>query len=237
MKDKKEWTRGPAGRALSRSPITVLRASPAAKGGREIFNVATLERIAEQMAGASGERPLVGRLKYLRRMNFPTQVIKGRGKKAVLGLDDVMQILFALELIHAGTSPTRAMRIMRTDWTIVKKAIAYGWSRANDIGNPERPHKSLVFAPSVLTELGGDDRADEPLHEVVGVHTFEDLAQMEDRGDAPIRMLIISTHAFALALRGLEEVVLGVPTKNFVEEMHMFCAEAFGSTKPLKWNV
>lgn len=237
MKNKNEWVEGPTRRALSRPAITVLGATSAGKGGRKIFNLATIERIAERLAGTSGERPLLGRLKYLRGMDFPAPAAKGRGTKALLGLDETVQTLFVLELMHAGTAPTRAIRIMRTNWANVKAAIAYGWSRANNIGNSDRPYKALVLAPSVLTELGGDDRGEEALHEVVGILSFEELSELQGRGDAPKRMLVLNTQAFAEAFAGLDEAVLGVPAKKFAEEMRMFCAEAFGSTKPLLWDV
>lgn len=93
MKEKKEWAQGPSRRALSRPAITAHGPSSKAKGGREIFNLATIERVAERMAGASGERPLVGRLRYLRSMEFPSPTLKGRGTKAVLGLDEMVPTL------------------------------------------------------------------------------------------------------------------------------------------------
>lgn len=237
MKDEKKWAHGPAERALSRSAITVLRSPPATKGVREIFNVATIERVAERLFATDGSRPLVGRLKYLRGMGFPSPVAKGRGTRAVLGLDEMVQTLFALQLIHAGVAPTRAIRTLRTDWATVKSAIGYGWSRANGIGNPERPYRSLVIAPLVLTELGGDERADEPLNEVLGIRSFDELTEMQSRGEAPVQMLIIDTQAFAIGLAGIEESILGVSAEKFAEEMRMFCGEAFGSDKPTKWDV
>lgn len=132
---------------------------------------------------------------------------------------------------------TRAIRMMRTDWAKVKAAVAYGWSRANNIGDPDRPYKALVFAPSVLSDLGNEDRADEPLHEVIGIRTFDELAKMHSGGNAPRRMLIIDAQAFAVSLTDIEESVLGVSKEKFVEEMRMFCVEIFGSAKPLRWNV
>jgi hypothetical protein len=237
MEDKKIWAKGPHARALSRPAIAVLRANPAAKGGREIFNLATIERVAERLFGIAGERPLIGRLRYLRTMDFPGPAPRGRGQKAILGLDEMMQTLFALELMHAGTSATRAIRMVRTDWTTMKAAIAYGWSRENGIGDPERPYCALVFTPSVLDDLGTDDRADEPLHELVGNLTMDKLSQLQMQENPPRRLLIINAQAFALALTSVEEAVLGVSTENFAREMRMFSAEAFGSTKPLKWKV
>ncbi len=237
MTDGNSWPAGPARATLSPPGIAVLRVTRNAEGGREIFNVATIERAAERLAEASGERPLVGRLKYLRGMNFPSPVAKGRGSKAVLGLDDLVQTLFALELMHAGMAPTRAIRVLRTDWTMAKVAIAYGWSRANGIGPAKRPLRTLMLAPSVLSELGSDDRADEPLREAVGVLSATELSKLQTRGDAPRRLLMIDTQAFAVALTQLGETVLGVTDDKFASEMRMFCAEAFGTEETAKWDA
>ena len=237
MTEEKNWPAGPARAMLSPPGIAVLRVSRTAEGGREIFNVATIERAAERLAEANGERPLVGRLKYLRGMDFPSPVAKGRGSKAVLGLDDLVQTLFALELMHAGMAPTRAIRVLRTDWTMAKGAIAYGWSRANGVGPAKRPLRTLMLAPSVLSELGTDDRADEPLREAIGVLSNTELAKLQARGAAPRRLLMIDTQAFAVALTELGETVLGVTDDRFAAEMRLFCAEAFGTEDMTKWDA
>lgn len=193
---------------------------------RHIFNIATVERAAQQMANAVGERPLLGRLKYLRNMNFPLPASKGRGSKANLGIDDFLQILFALELINAGMSPTRAIRVMRTDWKTVKRAIAYGWSRASDLGDSTLPHRYLVLAPCVLSELGNDDRAEEPLHEIVGILSRDELSEQEDAGTAPRRILLINTQAFAKSLMGLDESMIGASKSELFNEIQKFSKEA-----------
>lgn len=235
MVDNKTWADNPSRPALSRRAIAVLRGPSKESGGREIFNIATIERVAEQLFGTSGDRPMLGRLRYLRLMDFPAPVAKGRGTKAKLGLDDAVQILFVLELMHAGMFPTRAVRVIRTDWKTIKTSMAYGWVRENAASNTDRPFRSLVIAPSVLSELGSEDRADELLHEVVGVLSDEDLEARRAAGKRPRRLLIVDTQAFVAALANVGEPLLGISSQEFGKEMELFCVEAFGTAKRDKW--
>lgn len=235
MTDRNNWADHPKSDALPRATITVLRKARMKPGGRAIFNVATIERAAVRLADAPGERPLLGRLRYLRTMDFPSPVAKGRGKKADMDLDETVQTLFALELMHAGIVPTRAIRILRTDWAAVKAAIAYGWARANGLGSAKRPHRWLVLEPSILSELGRDERADEPLNEIRGILTLDDIAGLRDRGNGLRRAILIDAEAFAVDLAAVADPFLGITRNNFDEEMRAFCGEAFETADPSQW--
>ena len=237
MHDQEPWARQPKPQRLPRAAITVLRQGAKRKGERVQVNIATLERAAERLGNAKGERPLLGRLRYLRGMNFPSPVEKGRGTKAILGLDETMQMLFAFEMMNAGVSPTRTVRILRTDWATVKSAIAYGWARANALGSTSRPHRWLTIRPSILNEIGGEDRADEPLHEIIGVMTHDDISADLERGAAPRRLLMIDTQAFVVALAELADPVLGIPPPEFAEEMRLLCETMFKSKVPADWDI
>ena len=51
-----------------------------------------------------------GRLQHLQRLNFPTDVNTGRGKKASYGWLQIVQLMVALDLIDLGMTPDVAVR-------------------------------------------------------------------------------------------------------------------------------
>jgi hypothetical protein len=54
-----------------------------------------------------------GRLQHLQRLNFPTGVNTGRGKKASYGWKQIIQLTVALDLIDFGMTPDVAARSVR----------------------------------------------------------------------------------------------------------------------------
>jgi len=54
-----------------------------------------------------------GRLQHLQRLNFPTGVNTGRGKKASYGWMQIIQLMVALDLIDLGITPDVAARGVR----------------------------------------------------------------------------------------------------------------------------
>ena len=54
-----------------------------------------------------------GRLQHLQRLNFPTGVNTGRGKKASYGWLQIVQLMVALDLIDLGMTPDVAVRSVR----------------------------------------------------------------------------------------------------------------------------
>lgn len=138
-----------------------------------------IEVIVAQMSGLQDRDMIRRRFKYLQRMSYPLNSNTGRGRKAVLGLGGVLQVLVALELMQVGASPTRAVRILRTNWDELLPALALGWLASRkppigplrnllvmnagafgDAGRSENPYEPVVepFRPTPALDLTVDAR-------------------------------------------------------------------------------
>lgn len=65
-----------------------------------------------------------GRLQHLQRLNFPTGVNTGRGKKASYGWRQIIQLMVALDLIDFGMTPDAAAKSVRRDTDRLIDAIS-----------------------------------------------------------------------------------------------------------------
>jgi hypothetical protein len=86
-----------------------------------------VEAIIAAMSGVQDREMIRRRFKYLQRMSYPPGSNTGRGRRAVLSLEQVLQVILAVELMQVGASPTRAIRILRTNWDELRPALALGW--------------------------------------------------------------------------------------------------------------
>lgn len=86
-----------------------------------------LEGVIAAMGGSVDRGLIRRRFKYLQRMSFPRDTNTGRGRRTVLDLDQVLQVIVAMELMQVGASPTRAVRVLRTNWAQLRPAIGLGW--------------------------------------------------------------------------------------------------------------
>lgn len=86
-----------------------------------------IELVVAAMSGLDDRGMIRRRFKYLQRMSFPPKTNTGRGRKAMLDLEQVLQVIVAMELMQVGASPTRAIRILRTNWDELRPALALGW--------------------------------------------------------------------------------------------------------------
>ena len=86
-----------------------------------------IEEIIEDLSGVKDREMIRRRFKYLQRMSYPPRSNTGRGRRTVLDLEQMLQVIVAVELMQVGASPTRAIRILRTNWDDLCPALALGW--------------------------------------------------------------------------------------------------------------
>lgn len=70
-----------------------------------------LNRISEEKRGA-----FRARLRHLKQMGFPEGTNTGKGQRAVYDIMAYFKMVFATELMQAGVSPSRIVRILRGNW-------------------------------------------------------------------------------------------------------------------------
>lgn len=106
----------------------------------------------------SGAKPtaLLGRLKYLQRFDWPPGGAKGQGSRAGYGLEQLLAVMLAFELLELGLPPVRVVRLLRTGWDQTIKTLLLGWAAAFEGGKPV----FLVLSPSALEELGVPEDAE-----------------------------------------------------------------------------
>lgn len=78
-----------------------------------------------------------GRLQHLQRMNFPSDVNTGRGRKAVYGWQQVIQLMVALELIDLGITPDVAAKsVLRSTDPLIAAiySLACGFGSIDALG-------------------------------------------------------------------------------------------------------
>ncbi len=78
-----------------------------------------------------------GRLQHLQRLNFPTGVNTGRGKKAAYGWTQLIQLMVALDLIDLGMTPDVAAKsVMRSTASLIRAiyAVASKFESADALG-------------------------------------------------------------------------------------------------------
>lgn len=121
-----------------------------------------IEGIIAAMGGLSDREMIRRRFKYLQRMSYPPGTNTGRGRKAVLELEQVLQVIMAVELMQVGASPTRAIRILRTNWNDLRPALALGWLVSwKPVFSPLRA--LLVMNAGALEDAGGSEDPNHPV--------------------------------------------------------------------------
>lgn len=91
------------------------------------FGYSQIEEVIVDMSGVRDRDMIRRRFKYLQRMSYPPRSNTGRGRRTTLALEQVLQVIVAVELMQVGASPTRAIRILRTNWEDLRPALALGW--------------------------------------------------------------------------------------------------------------
>lgn len=86
-----------------------------------------IEAVIAAMSGVGDREMIRRRFKYLQRMSYPPNSNTGRGRRTLLDLQQVLQVILAVELMQVGANPTRAIRVLRTNWLELLPALALGW--------------------------------------------------------------------------------------------------------------
>lgn len=80
------------------------------------------------------------RLKYFQRRGFPEGVNPGAGGKVLYGLEQVLQLVVAMELTALGLPPGAAGGVVQATWPSARAAVVEAWwSRSVAEGMPDRP--------------------------------------------------------------------------------------------------
>lgn len=144
-----------------------------------------IHRIRNDKAG------LLARYKYFQRHGFPDGVNAGRGKAATFGIDQILQLLFAFDLVETGCGPTRVMRIVRTNWPELRSAFAQGWLVAQGEPRSTKGRPILVMDPSVLEEMNSPDVAHEPVRSPFIVSDYAGLGRwLDELGSRAVRVVV-----------------------------------------------
>lgn len=101
-------------------------------------------------------KPLLARVRYLQRRGFPGGINAGRGGVTSYGLEQILKLALAFELIDAGLSPTHAMLVVEAEWTTPLRALALGHRVARGAA-PAADGVVLVAATSALRSLPDRD--------------------------------------------------------------------------------
>lgn len=123
------------------------------------------------------QRPaLQARMRHLQRLGIPKGTNVGRGKHADYGLDGLLQLAFAFDLLDVGLTPERVRRVLGT-WWFVRRAI-YGSA------SPSRKDERLYVEvyPSALSALQEDHSLSNELEAVVLPLTNVELAARLAKG-------------------------------------------------------
>ena len=120
---------------------------------------------------------LLARYKNFQRNGFPSGVNAGRGKAVMFGIDQILQLLLAFELVETGCGPTRIIRIVRTNWPELRPAFAQSWLVAAGQANNTRGRPQLVMAPSALAEMNTPDRPYLPVRSPFAVSNYGEIGE------------------------------------------------------------
>lgn len=74
---------------------------------------------------AEGQRSaLEARLKHMGRLGFPKAAPVGRGRRNVYGLEELMKVAVAFQLVEVGTASAWAVEIVAAEWALIARALA-----------------------------------------------------------------------------------------------------------------
>lgn len=93
------------------------------------------------------ERALSSRIKHLQSLEIPTEGGVGKGQVATYGLEDILKLALAFELLEVGMASADAARIILAEWPPVLGAIVRGSSAGGEA-------QFLLLRPRALADVG-----------------------------------------------------------------------------------
>ena len=190
---------------------------------------------------------LVARFKYMQRMGFPEGVNPGRGVRSVFGLEEVLKVLLAFELLETGATPTRVVRMVRTGWSGLLPALAVVWLAGLERG--ARPRRLMVCAtPGAFLELGEADDPRAPVAEALRAVPLDRLVLWMEAADEEMpvtagevvgadapRRLVIDPMRLAGALRAVVPAMSGLDADDVDAAYAALGAKAFAGAPRSAW--
>jgi hypothetical protein len=114
------------------------------------LSTSELLQVLQQMHPSWDQRALAARVKYFTRDGWPSDAVRaGRGSRLLLGADDIMKLVFVMELLDASVPPTPAREMVEEGWRELRFALASSWN--------ERATRTAALP--VIVHASADDAA------------------------------------------------------------------------------
>ncbi len=207
-----------------------------------------LDAVVRVMHGVDPDNAaLVARFKYMQRMGFPEGANPGRGVRSVYGLDQVLKLLLAFELLETGATPTRVVRMLRTGWIGLLPALAVGWLAAREKG--ARPRRLMICStPGAFRELGEVEDPMAPVAEPLRTVALPELVTWMDAADEAMpdggrdvvsagapRRLVIDPMRLVAALRALIPELTSMEVADLDDAFVSMGSEVFDGAPEAAW--
>lgn len=192
--------------------------------------------VAELHGEGASAGALLARFKYFQRMGFPGASNVGRGSRADYGLGDVLALALAFELLETSVTPVRVVRLLRTEWSGIERAIAVTWAALERRGGRAL---LLAHAPGALDELGRaeDDGAPAP-DPLAVVHRDDVVRWLDERGSAGApSVFLVDLSRFVRQVASALMAVGGVKGDDLSEAFVAIGVNAFGDVSVGDWDV
>ncbi len=196
-----------------------------------------LEDLVRAVHGdGSGRSALLGRFKYFQRMSFPGGSNTGRGSRANYGLEQILAFLVAFEILELGIPPVRAVRLIRTSWPQIARALALTWKRQR--GGSEEP-VLLALAPGALAELGASEDSNAPAPDLIVVTSQGELATwlQADHELGPPSLYLLDPRRVILPITRELIALQVVDADEVASAFDSLGCELFGSSSSSAWKV
>lgn len=194
-----------------------------------------VEAVVRSIHG-SGAKPtaLLGRLKYLQRFDWPPGGAKGQGSRAGYGLEQLLALMLAFELLELGLPPMRVVRLLRTGWDRTLRTMVIGWASAFGGARPI----FLALSPSALEELGmpEDETRPSPDRLLPVPRSQLDAWRDDFRTGSPALYVADPRRMAAAAKTELAELGI-VPAGDTDQAFLDLGSSLFGVDEPLIWQV
>jgi hypothetical protein len=146
------------------------------------------------MHGDVDTRIVRARIKYLQRLSFPAPELKvGTGERTRYGLENMLKVVTAFELLAAGVAPLQAAALVGNAWPGMKRTWSLAWTGRGRPG-PYMP-ELLLARVAGLADADGAGGA-------VAAREFDLRAWMQARKPEDRRITLIEATLVAEALAG-----------------------------------
>lgn len=137
-----------------------------------------MNRIADAKRGA-----FQARLRHLKQLGFPEGTNTGRGQKATYSFMTYMQLVLAVELMQAGISPTRIVRMIKGNWfnlefdVLVSLCPLEYLDRFSPKITPDQANFTWVFSLEALRDLTETGENEYDYHETIETIPMSELSR------------------------------------------------------------